>query len=67
MRDVSHSGVKCGRKKTVCGSHNITPLLVSEVPTEDSKISMWFFSHVEECDVIVLEGRIIADFFNKVL
>ena len=46
---------------------NITPLLASEVPTEDSKVSMWFSSDIGESIVIVVEGRIITDFIDEVI
>ena len=42
-------------------------LLASEVPTEDSKVSMWFSSNIGEGSVIVVEGRVLTDFIDEVI
>ena len=61
MREMSQSGVE---KKRVCENCNITPLLASEVPTEDSEISAWFSGDVREGIVIVIEGGVMVGFVN---
>ena len=38
---------------------------MSEVPTEDLKVSAWFFGHVRVGDVIVVEGRVVVNFFDE--
>ena len=43
-------------------NHNITK---SEVPTEDLKVSAWFSGHVRVGDVVVVEGGVMADFFDQ--
>ena len=64
MRDMSQSGVSVGRKeKSPCESQHY-PLTKSEVPTEDLEVSTWLFSHVGVGDVIVVEGRVMVDFFD---
>ena len=56
---------KCGNeKKRVHVNHNITPLLASEVSTEDSEISMWFSSHIGESNAIVVKDRVVTDFLD---
>ena len=59
---------RCGKKsKRVCENCNITPLLASEVPTENSEISTWFSSDVRKGIVVVIEGRITVDFVHQLV
>ena len=37
----------------------------SDLPTEDLEVSAWFFGHVRVGDVIVVEGGVMADFFDE--
>ena len=61
MSRVSHEN------KNVHRNHNITPLLWSEVPTEESKVSMWFPSNIWKNDVVIVEDGVVIDFSNKII
>ena len=52
-------------KKRVCENHNITPLLASEVPTEDSEISAWLSGDVRKGIVVVIEGGVMVNLIDQ--
>ena len=53
------------RSKRVCRNCNITPLLASEGPTENSKISTWFSNDIGENIVIIFEGWVFTNFIDE--
>ena len=59
VRMMSH---ECERVHENC---NIIPLLASEVPTKDSKVSIWFSHNVGESIVVIVKDRIFANFVNE--
>ena len=61
VRMMSH---ECERVHENC---NIIPLLASEVPTKDSKVSIWFSHNVGESIVVIIKGRILTDLIDKVI
>ena len=64
MRDMSQSGVSVGRKeKSLCELKHY-PHTKSEVPTEDLEVSAWPFGHVGVGDVVIVEGRVMVNFFD---
>ena len=45
-------------------NRNITPLLSLKFLLKILEVSAWFSSHVGVGNIIVVEGRVMVDFFN---
>ena len=48
--------------KTIASEQALTK---SEVPTEDLKVSAWFLGHVGVGNIVIVESRVVADFFDS--
>ena len=46
-------------------NRNITPLLSLKFLLKILEVSVWFFGHVGVGNVVVVEGRVMADFFDE--
>ena len=44
---------------------NITPLLSLKFLLKILEVSVWFFGHVGQGNVIVVEGGVVADFLDE--
>ena len=52
-------------KKRVHMNCNITPLLSLKFLLKILEVSMWFFSHVGQGNVIIVESGVVTDFLDE--